>query len=139
MNSFHDFLTQLLNEGRVVFRSTKAPHDPPRPEDIALLERAYRIHRLSVAGPDTPFDPAVGYSAAELIRQSSWALVSRGEGISRLKQRLTMPIEPSTPAHHLSADLTLRYLPQVLKRARGLDPTDPLNDILESILKRWPR
>ena len=49
-----------------------------------------------------------------------------------------MPIEPPTPAHHLSADLTLRYLPQVLNRARGLDPTDPLIGLLEDVLRRWP-
>ena len=48
MTSFHEFLTQLLNEGRVVFRSAKAPHDRPRPQDIALLEKAY--HGLSAFG-----------------------------------------------------------------------------------------
>ena len=32
----------------------------------------------------------------------------------------------------------LRYLPQVLKRARGLDPTDPLIRLLEDVLRRWP-
>ena len=41
-------------------------------------------------------------------------------------------------AHHLSADLMLRYLPQILKRARGLDPSDPLVGLLEDVLKRWP-
>jgi hypothetical protein len=43
-----------------------------------------------------------------------------------------------TPAHHLSADLMLHYLPQVLKRARGLDPSDPLIALLEDMLRRWP-
>ena len=32
----------------------------------------------------------------------------------------------------------LRYLPQVLKRARGLDPSDPLIGLLEDVLRRWP-
>jgi hypothetical protein len=138
MTSFHEFLTQLLNEGRVVFRSTRAPHDRPRPEDIALLEEAYRAYRLSVAGPDIPFDQAVGFSAAELIRQSSWALVNHDDRISHLKKRLTMPIEPVTAAHHLSADLTLRYLPQIFNRASVLDPSDPLIDLLKGLLRRWP-
>src|SRR4051794_12591654 len=115
--SFHDFLTELLNKGRVVFRSNKAPRDRPRSQDIALLEQAYRAYRLRMAGPAVPFDPAVGYSAAELIRQSSWALVNHDDRVSHLKERLNMPIEPLTPAHHLSADLTLRYLPQIFNRA----------------------
>ena len=138
MTSFHEFLNQLLNEGRVVFRSTKAPHDRPRPQDIALLEKAYLAHRLSVAGPDIPFDPAVAFSAAELIRQASWALVNHDDRISHLKKCLTMPIEPVTPAHHLSADLTLRYLPQIFNRARVLDPCDPFIDLLTELLRRWP-
>jgi MoxR-vWA-beta-propeller ternary system domain bpX4 len=138
MTSFHEFLNQLLNEGRVVFRSTRAPHDRPRPQDIAVLEKAYLAHRLSVAGPDIPFDPAVAFSAAELIRQASWALVNHDDRISHLKKCLTMPIAPVTPAHHLSADLTLRYLPQIFNRARVLDPCDPFVDLLRELLRRWP-
>jgi hypothetical protein len=138
MTSFHEFLTQLLNDGKVVFRSTRAPRDPPQPQDIALLEDAYRAYRLTVAGPAVPFDPAIGYSAAELIRQSSWALVNHDDRVSQLKGRLKMPIEPVTPAHHLSADLTLRYLPQILNRARVLDPGDALIDLLKGLLRRWP-
>jgi hypothetical protein len=138
MTSFHEFLTQLFSQGRVVFRSAKGPEDRPLPADIALLEKAYESHRLSVAGTMIPFDAAVGYSAAELIRQASWAIVNHADRIADLKKRLKMPIEPKTAAHHLSADLTLRYLPQILNRARGLDPTDPLIGILEDVLRRWP-
>jgi hypothetical protein len=138
MTSFHEFLTQLLNEGRVVFRSNSAPRDRPRPQDIALLEEAFRAYSLSVAGPAVPFDPAIAYSAAELIRQASWSLVNHDDRILHLKDRLKMPIDPATPAHHLSADLTLRYLPQILNRARVLDPGDPLGDLFEGVLRRWP-
>jgi hypothetical protein len=138
MTPFHQFLTELLKDGRVVFRSARAPHDRPRTEDITLLEKAYAAVRLSVAGPEIAFDPAVGYSAAELVRQASWALVNHDDRVSHLKKCLTMPIQPSTAAHHFSADLTLRYLPQILKRARGLDPSDPLVALLEDVLRRWP-
>jgi MoxR-vWA-beta-propeller ternary system domain bpX4 len=138
MTSFHEFLNQLLNEGRVVFRSTRAPRDRPSPQDIGLLEKAYLAHRLSVAGAEIPFDPAVAFSAAELIRQSSWAVVNHDDRASHLKKCLTMPIAPVTPAHHLSADLTLRYLPQIFNRARVLDPCDPFIDLLMELLRRWP-
>jgi MoxR-vWA-beta-propeller ternary system domain bpX4 len=138
MTSFHQFVTELLREGKVVFRSAQAPRDRPRAEDIALLETGFKSVRLSVAGPDIPFDPAVAYSAAELLRQASWALLNHDARVSQLKKSLTMPIEPRTQAHHLSADFMLRYLPQVLKRAHGLDPSDPLIGLLEDVLRRWP-
>ena len=138
MTSFHEFLTELLYDGKVVFRSARAPNDRPRAEDIGLLEKAFNAVRLSVAGPEIAFDRAVGYSAAELLRQASWALVNHDDRVSHLRKCLTMPIQPVTEAHHLSADLTLHYLPQVLKRARGLDPLDPLIALLEDVLRQWP-
>ena len=127
MTSFHQFLTELLTEGRVVFRSARAPQDRPRPEDIALLERAYNAFRLSVAGPEIAFDPAIGYSAAELVRQASWALVNHDDQVSHLKKCLTMPIQPVTAAHHLSGDLMLRLPAASLEarsRARSNRPID---------------
>ena len=86
MTSFHQFVTELLREGKVVFRSAQAPRDRPRPEDIALLEKAFEAVQLSVAGPTIPFDTAVGYSAAELLRQASWALLNHDDRISQLKK-----------------------------------------------------
>jgi len=49
-----------------------------------------------------------------------------------------MPGAPDAPAAHLSADLVLRFLPQVHRRARALDPADPLVMILERVLRQWP-
>jgi len=83
-------------------------------------------------------DAVIAIEAAEVVRQACWALVDREERAEELRRRFRMPQSPTTPAHHLSADLLLRYLPQVLKRARGLDPTDPLVEILGEILRRWP-
>ena len=127
MTSFHEFLTQLLNDGKVVFRSARAPHDRPRAEDIALLEKAHHAFRLSVAGPSIPFDPAVGYSAAELIRQASWALVNHDDRVSHLKKRLTMPIAAgdagASPFGRFDAAL-LAADPEAGSRARSVRPAD---------------
>src|SRR5262249_34334292 len=39
---------------------------------------------------------------------------------------------------HLSADLLLRYLPQVHCRARALSPDDNLTRLLTGVLRQWP-
>ena len=91
-----------------------------------------------MAGPSISFDPQVACAAAELLRQSCWALVNHGVRATDLERRLKMPCAPEQPSHHLSADLTLRYLPQLLRRARGLDPSDPLVGMLERLLRGWP-
>jgi hypothetical protein len=138
MAAFSDFLAQLLHEGRVVFRSQEAPQDRPTARETAALAEAYARFALSIAGPPIAFEEGVACQAAELVRQASWALVNREERLSDLKRRLRMSTRPTTPAQHLSADLLFRYLPQILRRARGLDPTDPLTEILGDLLRRWP-
>jgi hypothetical protein len=138
MAAFSEFLARLLDEGKVVFRSQKAPQDGPTARDKATLAEAFSNFALSVAGPPVAFDAGVAKQAAELVRQASWALVNREDRLGDLKRRLCMSTMPTTPAQHLSADLMLRYTPQILRRARGLDPTDPLIEILGDLLRRWP-
>ncbi len=138
MAAFSDFLVPLLDEGKIVFRSAKPPLDRPSGRDLATLAEAFTTVALSVAGPPIAFDARTACEAAELVRHASWALVSREERLDELKRHLRMTATPATPAQHLSADLMLRYLPQVLRRTRGLDATDPLIVILADVLRRWP-
>jgi hypothetical protein len=138
MTALHDFLKQLLDHGLIVHRSAAVPSDRPSPRAIAVLVQAFETFSLLVAGPRIEFDSQVACEASELVRQASWALVSRHDRPENLAKRLKLPGSPSTPSHHLSADLVLRYVPQILKRARGMDPSDPLAGMLTQILRRWP-
>jgi hypothetical protein len=135
---FHQFLTELLKEGKIVFRSAKAPHDRISQPAVAFLTEAFKIHSAALAGPPIAFDSETAAAAAEFLRQSSWALVNHDERMADLEKRLNMPGPPRTPSQHLSADLTLRYLPQVLRRARGLNPDDPLVERVANLLRCWP-
>ena len=92
----------------------------------------------AVAGPPITFDSETAAAAAEFLRQSSWALVNHDERMGDLEKRLNMPGPPRTPSQHLSADLTLRYLPQVLRRRCGLNPDDPLVERVATLLRYWP-
>jgi hypothetical protein len=127
-----------LNEGKIVFRSPRAPDDRISPPAVAFLAEAFQIHAADVAGPPIDFDPDSATAAAEFARQASWALVNHDERMAEVARRLKMPGVPNTPAHHLSADLLLRYLPQILRRARGLDPDDPLVELCARVLRQWP-
>ncbi len=138
MAAFGEFVTRLLNEGRIVFDAARPPADSPTDRDVAALADAFAAHALTVAGPPIAFDPRAACQAAELVRQASWALVDHREPPELLRRRLRFTPDATNPAQHLSADLLLRYLPQVLIRARALDPTDPLIAILADVLRRWP-
>jgi MoxR-vWA-beta-propeller ternary system domain bpX4 len=136
ISAFHEFLTQLFDQGKIVFRA--APRDRPSPDGVAVLAEAFKAYRLAVAGPRIAFDPDIACAAAEFLRQAAWALVNHDDHVTNLVKRLKMPRSPLTPSHHLSADLTLRHVPQVLRRARGLDPSDPLVSQLANELRNWP-
>jgi hypothetical protein len=138
MPTISDFLADLLDHGRIVFRAMKAPRDQPGERDVALLAEAFASIALSVASTPIKFDAETALEAAELVRQSSWALVNRDERVGDLKRRIRLSRTPRTPSQHLSADLLLRYLPQVLNRTRALDPADPLAAMLVEVLRSWP-
>lgn len=138
MAAFSDFLAVVLGEGRVVSLSGEVPRDRPTERDARLPAEVFATHTLSVAGPPIPFDAPMACEAAELVRRASWALLDRRERPKELRRRLRMATAPSSPSQHLSADLLLRYLPGILSRARGLDLTDPLADILGEVLRRGP-
>jgi hypothetical protein len=137
MGALVDFLHQLFEEGKVLLKDRPVPSTGrPSPEAAALLKRAFNDYRLHVAGPLIEFDSGAALNAAEVVRQACWLLLNRTEPESEL--HLTMQGAPATPAQHLSADLVLRFLPQIYRRARALAPADVLLGMLADILRRWP-
>src|SRR5438445_162837 len=115
-NDQKDWLDRLFTDGEVELTG------PPAAASEATLRRAHAAHALDVAGPPLPFDAAVARAAADWFGRACWTLVGPDEPGDDLK-----PLgEPASPAAHLSADLTLRFLPAVLSRARLYEADDPL-------------
>lgn len=132
------FLHRLFREGSAVLRERPRLAAGERAEALALLEGAYAACRLDVAGPPIAFDAVAGLAAAELLGGACWFLVNRTEPPDEVERALALPGRPATAAQHLSADLTLRFLPQVHRRARSLAPDDRLTELLADVLRRWP-
>jgi hypothetical protein len=138
MAEMREFLEQLLNDGKMQFSERPESAREPEPAVLTLLEKAYSSYRLEIAGPPIPFEAKTAWSAAELVRQAGWFLVSHDEPEPELESRLQLAGPPATAAQHLSADVTLRYLPQVHRRAQALSPDDLLVKKLTTILRQWP-
>jgi hypothetical protein len=132
------FLHRLFRDGTVVLRERPRLDSGSRAEALALLGGAYAAYRLDVAGPPVDFHGDTALAAGEFLGGACWFLVNRSEPAAELGRCLTLPGRPAVPAQHLSADLVLRFLPQVHRRARSLAPDDRLTAILADVLRRWP-
>jgi hypothetical protein len=131
-------LQRLFDDGTAVLRERPRLEPGERREALALLERAYGTYRLDVGGPPVDFDAGTALAAAELLGRACWFLVNHAEPAAELEKSLALPAPPTSAAQHLSADLLLRFLPQVHRRARAVAPDDRLAALLACVLRQWP-
>ncbi len=132
MSSFATWLDRLLTAGESVMDGPPVCRPGDRPAAVATLRAAFAVHALDVAGPPLAFDPAAALAAAEQVGLACWRLVT-GEAEPRI-----VVGEPGSPAAHLSADVALRLLPAVVRRARLRPADDTLAAELAELLCRWP-
>ena len=138
MDGFAEFLAGLFRDGSVSLSEPPGRAGGTSTEAAEVLRAAYETDALDLAGPPLPFDPALAAEAGRVVRLTCWALVSREDRGDDLARRLTLGRSPVTAVDHASADLLLRYLPKVYRRARAVDPSDALVGSLGELLRRWP-
>jgi hypothetical protein len=133
-----DFLLDLFHTGEIVFRQAPESSTANSNEAKRVLEHAFAVYRLNIAGPIIDFDFDTALSAAEFVRLTCWFLVHRDASADEVSRRLMIPPRPSTASEHLSADLVLRYLPQLHRRAKLLAPDDVLTKRVTEALRTFP-
>jgi hypothetical protein len=138
MSAFVSFLDRLLTDGTAVLSGPPVVAAVDRTAAVERLAAAHAVVRLEVPGPALPFDERAAVAAAEFLWRATWLLVHRGESVEELERSLVVPTPPRTAAEHLSADLVLRYLAVVHRRARSIDPTDMLTRRTEARLRQAP-
>jgi hypothetical protein len=101
----------------------------------SLLEAAFEQHSLHVAGPPVTYDPKAGIAAAQVLARACWlhAIGNESDTVA-----LNLEADPCSSGAHLSADVTLRFLPAVLRRARARQAESGLVKALDRILRAWP-
>ena len=136
MTTLANFLHDVMFEGRIRFDA--APTDAADAAAPVMLRRAYDAYALTIAGPTLPLHEATALAAAQLLLRSAWYFLNPGLLIEAPEKILFMPNLPTGLEHHLSADLTLRFLPALYHRAKALMPNDVLPTALDRILRQWP-
>ncbi|MCI1187854.1 hypothetical protein MON38_10520 [Hymenobacter sp. DH14] len=133
------FLHHLLTTGAVTLTARPVPFEPADLLAAEELLRAYYADDVrELPGPAPAFDaPAASWAAAYLYHTVQLALV-RELDETVVQTQLADFTGEITPAAIYSADLTLRYLPDLLRLAKGLAPGDALVGRLRATAGQWP-
>ncbi len=133
------FLTALQESGRV---RVGRPPEPPDVEEAgvsALLLEFDRSARRDMPHTAPEFNPVAASWAAVRLYRACQFLVFRDLGAELASDQILLPCPaPVSPSVTHSADLTLRYLPEVIVLARGISPGDPLLVALHQLARQWP-
>lgn len=109
--------------------------------DEALVKEFLQVE-FNIESKNHPFstpkyDAESALWAAKIVYTACQILLYREHKEAELTDLLPAFTQPITTEAILSADLCLRFLPQILAEAKLIDPEDYLIPILESILNQW--
>ena len=133
MPPFPEWLSRVLASGESVQEDRPALAPSERPRVTELLREAFESHALDIAGRPIAFDADVAVAAAVALSGACWRLVGDEDHTP-----VRLDNKPSSPSAHLSADVTLRFLPAVYRRSRLRDPESEQTRELEALLCAWP-
>ena len=132
-----DFLKSLFESGEVtVPRSVTDDSESVQ----RLLIVTERIWRESWPGTAPAFNVNVAHQAADVLLLLCQSVVYReldeGQVAAQLQQVGLHPDD--SPSTHYSADMLLRFLPQIAERLQRTSSNDPVFALLRDIAKAWP-
>ncbi|RTQ48802.1 hypothetical protein EJV47_14445 [Hymenobacter gummosus] len=133
------FLDELLSHGAVAVARRPDTFEPVDLEAATVLLTDYHADdALHLPHQAPAFEPAAALWAAEYLYFTVQLTLVRELDAAVVAERLPDYPGELTPAALYSADLLLRYLPNLLSLARGLAPDDVLVARLQRLAGRWP-
>jgi len=133
------FLTDLVQGGNVIVPRTISPLDEDDVQSSLIILREFYEHDVfTMPGEPLTFDSDAAAWAARYIFYVSQLILLRDVDEDVMKGYLS-PFEGVQSAEAIySADLLLRYLPDLFRLGSGLSPGDPLVANMEKTALAWP-
>lgn len=104
---------------------------------LAMLHDWHRVDSLEASSP--LFDEEAAWWGVRMFVRAAWLYLERGTSAQHLDSLLGEPMPHSdSAAAHFSADLTLRWLPDLYTQARAVSPNDPLLAHLRNLASQAP-
>lgn len=133
------FINHLVREGQVAVVNQIIPFTPQELQDTqTILEAYYQNDILEIPGTAPAFDADAALWAAGYIYRIVQLAMLREAGKQDILHWLSPYPATPTAASIYSADLCLRYLPDLLSLSKSLAPDDPLMQQIRETAMQWP-
>lgn len=135
---FYEMIRHLREKEAVLLFQQRFSIIPSDEELVtAYLYDAWKMESLDYPFYPPDFDEAAALWAAKVVYLSAQLILYRKDYPDQLTDILPKDLIDIHPGSILSADLCLRFLPDMLVQLKAIDQEDPLVQILENILERW--
>jgi len=135
---FLDTLFLLRKEGALtVFSDLKTLSIKEENEAEDFFESEFEKERLEFLSDQVAFDKEAAIWAAKILYHSAQLYLIRKDTAKDLEKMIPQYQGEKSISAILSADLSLRFLPQLLDALQLADSTDPLVKMLENILHQF--
>ena len=144
--SLPDFLTSLLNDGRVRVDPIYDSENRLISADPAELNSAFELlsqfeaeYRTDLPGQPPPLSRSSVLWGATSVYRACSLLAYRAYDDEQIEIALKTPCPDSpVPQTVYSVDLTFRFLPDLVRLARAASIDDPLVNVLLRWARQWP-
>jgi len=137
-NNFLETISYLRQEEHLVIHDNVLKTTQKEDEDIILfLEIEYENESLNFPFKPPKFNSKAGLWASKITYYAALLLLHRGNTKKDLSVLFPNFDDTINESAILSADLCLRFLPQINFELQRIDANDPLVPILNNILANW--
>jgi hypothetical protein len=135
---FFDMIRHLReNEGILLFGNVLLIPAEEEAQCSEYLREAYLSESLGYPRTPPSYNADAGMWAAKTVYTAAQLILYREEKAEKLAGFFAEYSGKLDVSAILSADLCLRFVPNMLTQLKLIDPEDPLNGILENLLYQW--
>lgn len=107
-------------------------------EVVEFLQDEYEKEKLNYPFQAPPYDASAALWASEIVYFATQLLLNRQDTLDKIDNLFPFYNKPVTDSVLLSADLCLRFLPQLIVQLKHMDADDEIIPVLEQILIQFP-
>ena len=129
--------TLRKNEAVILYGQFSSIDDDEKKKGVEFLETEYKLEKNEYPFRSPDFNPTAALWSAEIIYKVAQLILYREHKSEELTHLLPPFAGELTDSAMLSADLCLRFLPEMLEQLKLIDSQDSLIVLLEGYLHQW--